>query len=154
MTQSIDVTYILLTTTSTLILVLFIVILQQTCVLNVKNLHKWQRFAFVTFYTFLNLTQNILKYLCYLYPHFLVFGDINILALERIYEFIIVMYGFGLFRQFELWLVHLIYTSVNMYPPKWIKRYLIFRQIFAFGGGICCYSLYMMYHPSGKSRHR
>eukprot|EP01084_Bolivina_argentea_P206609 352695_1 len=141
---------IILTTTSTFIFVLFIVILQQTCVLDAANLQKWQRFVFVAFYTFLNVMQNIFKWLCYLYPQFVFVWNINICAAERIYEFIMIMYGLGLFRQFELWLVHLIYNSVNMYPPKWFKIYLIFRQIFASIFGICCYSLSVINHSTFK----
>eukprot|EP01084_Bolivina_argentea_P047140 86842_1 len=141
MSSEAKVNIFLLYISTSILFIFFIIILQQTCVTLVANTTRCHRVAKITLLTFFALLLNISYWFAYMYPDYKLFFGMHLSTMSILYEGIVIIFGWHMYRIFGISVIDKIYAPFNMYPPLWVYRYFKIRQLFIIIIVIFCYSL-------------
>eukprot|EP00483_Globobulimina_turgida_P007204 UN07218 len=136
---------ILLASSSIILIILWIISFQQLCVTSKYDRERGIRTCYHTLFCFCGITLNGLIYLSLLFQYYHFFSKVNLSQITTVFEAFVMIFGFHLFRIFQLAIIDQLYLSLNMYPAQWIKKSFIILQIVFIIIVLLCYTLQFVF---------
>eukprot|EP01084_Bolivina_argentea_P258291 435409_1 len=133
---------ILLMSSDIILLILWIINVQQLCITNRHNRKRGRTACSIVLFSFGGIMLNTLTYLSTLYPNYQFIFKLSIITV--VIEGITMIFGFHLFCILILSLIQQLYMSINKDPPQWIKKSFIISSVIVSITVLLCYSLYFV----------
>eukprot|EP01084_Bolivina_argentea_P095158 171088_1 len=132
---------VLLIVSNIIFTILCIIAFQELCSTSITDNNRCILMFQILFFIFLSISSNSLMYLSALYPDYKLYSNLSLSKTVYIIEAITIIFGTYIFRIFELDLIDRLYTTINYYPPRWIKWAFSGQHIFVAITAITCYIL-------------
>eukprot|EP01084_Bolivina_argentea_P064751 118040_1 len=138
--------WIALVSTTILLCILLVITLQQICTTMISDKTRLIRLMSILYLTIAEFGLNELWWLAYLYPDQKLFFGSDLSTVAIIYEAIIIVWGFHMYRKMEIWIIQKVHFAINIPMPAWVECYFMLRQIFVYLSAMIFYILKVFYH--------
>eukprot|EP01084_Bolivina_argentea_P317985 551372_1 len=128
----------LLLSTCGILLIIWIMLLQQYCVSDFHDKQRLQRILYAVLFTSLSFILNILMYLSCIYPTAM-FQDVSLVFIQCMFEALYVIIAFHIFRIFHLWSINQFYKPINMPLPAYYYYFFNVLQAIVIVMVLICY---------------
>ena len=137
--------YVLFSLTSLILLIIWTISIQQFCVTNLTQKYRINRTFIIAFFCTCCIMLNTLRYLSVIYPNVIIAFNLNCVAASDIFEALIIVTGFHIFKIFNLTTIDRLYAPINQQRPKWIDFTYLGIEIFVIAMVLVCYIMEYIY---------
>eukprot|EP01084_Bolivina_argentea_P316101 547847_1 len=136
--------WILLFSTNVLLAVMFLLSIQQFCITNPDDKHRFRRTLLVITTILGFIIENSLTYLSVIYPHKIVFLSITVTTIAILFQAVILFIGLNTFRLLLVFMINTVYDSMNIRSPKWFKFFTHAMQFIIYLSILMCYGTFFI----------
>eukprot|EP01084_Bolivina_argentea_P206932 353170_1 len=138
--------WLLLYSTNGLLILIFIVSIQQFCFTNNFNHKTRLRRTLLVIINILGfIIENSLTYLSAIYPYKVLFINLTITTIAAVFEALILFIGFHTFRLLLVFMIYTVYnTMMNDRPPKWFTWFTNTLQLIIYLSILTCYGIFFI----------
>eukprot|EP01084_Bolivina_argentea_P120741 214066_1 len=138
--QTQTIHFLLLGFSSFILIVLWIICVQQLCITKIRDKQRLRRSTQITFFCTMSIMLNTLEYLSFIYPTTTIHGMIPLKSATSLFEAFVIMTGYHIFRIFNLSIIDRLYETINAKRSKWIGTFFTLLEIFIIVMVFICYS--------------